>query len=100
MELECFNMIIYSDSYKHALDGLVRVVKEEGIPRLFRGASTATFRAVLMTIGQLSFYDQIKGFVLSTPYFEDNLICHFTCSLAAVSLQGPHPLFSYVFVIF
>nr|XP_045597765.1 mitochondrial dicarboxylate carrier-like [Procambarus clarkii] len=70
-------------NYKHALDGLVRVVREEGIPRLFRGASTATFRAVLMTIGQLSFYDQIKGFLLSTPYFTDNLTCHFTCSLAA-----------------
>ncbi|XP_045128372.1 mitochondrial dicarboxylate carrier-like isoform X1 [Portunus trituberculatus] len=70
-------------NYKHALDGVIRVVREEGVPRLFRGASTATFRAVLMTIGQLSFYDQIKGFLLTTPYFSDNLICHFTCSLAA-----------------
>lgn len=70
-------------NYKHALDGVVRVVREEGVPRLFRGASTATFRAVLMTIGQLSFYDQIKGLLLNTPYFSDNLICHFTCSLAA-----------------
>lgn len=72
-------------SYKHALDGLIRVLREEGVSRLFRGASTATFRAVLMTIGQLSFYDQIKGFLLSTPYFKDNLTCHFTSSLAAVS---------------
>lgn len=71
-------------SYKHALDGLIRVLREEGVSRLFRGASTATFRAVLMTIGQLSFYDQIKGFLLSTPYFKDNLTCHFTSSLAAV----------------
>lgn len=71
-------------SYKHALDGVVRVMREEGVPRLFRGASTATFRAVLMTIGQLSFYDQIKSYLLSTRYFQDNLTCHFTCSLAAV----------------
>ncbi|KAK7078400.1 hypothetical protein SK128_011747 [Halocaridina rubra] len=70
-------------NYKHALDGLVRVIKEEGVSRLFRGASTATFRAVLMTIGQLSFYDQIKSLLLGTPYFSDNLTCHFTSSLAA-----------------
>ncbi|XP_071537476.1 mitochondrial dicarboxylate carrier isoform X1 [Panulirus ornatus] len=70
-------------NYKHALDGVVRVVKEEGVLRLFRGASTATFRAVLMTIGQLSFYDQIKSYLLSTPFFSDNLTCHFTSSLAA-----------------
>ncbi|KAK4311171.1 hypothetical protein Pmani_017313 [Petrolisthes manimaculis] len=70
-------------NYKHALDGVVRVVREEGVPRLFRGATTATFRAVLMTIGQLSFYDQIKSYLLSTKYFNDNLSCHFTCSLAA-----------------
>ncbi|XP_063603637.1 mitochondrial dicarboxylate carrier-like [Penaeus indicus] len=70
-------------NYKHALDGLIRVLREEGVSRLFRGASTATFRAVLMTIGQLSFYDQIKGFLLTTPYFKDNLTCHFTSSLAA-----------------
>ncbi|XP_064104159.1 mitochondrial dicarboxylate carrier-like [Macrobrachium nipponense] len=70
-------------NYKHALDGLIRVTKEEGISRLFRGASTATFRAVLMTIGQLSFYDQIKSILLGTPYFNDNLTCHFTSSLAA-----------------
>ncbi|XP_068221231.1 mitochondrial dicarboxylate carrier [Palaemon carinicauda] len=70
-------------NYKHALDGLIRVTKEEGVSRLFRGASTATFRAVLMTIGQLSFYDQIKSLLISTPYFNDNLTCHFTSSLAA-----------------
>merc|ERR1712142_250215 len=36
-----------------------------------------------MTIGQLSFYDQIKVYLLSTPYFHDNLVCHFSSSLAA-----------------
>ena len=40
---------------------------------------------VLMTIGQLCFYDQVKGLLLGTPYFSDNLITHFTSSLCAVS---------------
>ena len=61
------------------------MTREEGVPRLFRGASSATSRAVLMTIGQLSFYDQIKAGLLSSGYFKDNLVCHFASSLTAVS---------------
>ena len=38
-----------------------------------------------MTIGQLCFYDQVKLTLLATPYFSDNLVTHFTSSLAAVS---------------
>ncbi|KAF2345347.1 Mitochondrial substrate/solute carrier [Trinorchestia longiramus] len=72
-------------NYKHAIDGLVRVAREEGVQHLFRGASSATFRAVLMTVGQLSFYDQIKATLLSSGYFHDNLACHFASSLCAVS---------------
>lgn len=73
-------------SYKHAFDGLWRVYKEEGVPRLFSGASTATSRAVFMTIGQLSFYDQVKSFLLTTSVFKDNLTTHFLSSLTAVSV--------------
>jgi len=70
-------------NYAHALDGVVRVAREEGAAALFRGASSATSRAVLVTIGQLSFYDQIKITLLSTGYFSDNLVCHFASSLTA-----------------
>lgn len=41
-------------------------------------------RAVLMTIGQLTFYDQIKEILLATPYFGDNVITHVSSSLSAV----------------
>jgi len=71
-------------NYKHALDGMARVAKEEGITKLFNGANWATGRAILMTIGQLCFYDQVKLTLLSFPdYFQDNLVTHFTSSLAA-----------------
>lgn len=70
-------------NYKHAVDGLWRVYKEEGVVRLWSGASTATSRAVFMTIGQLSFYDQVKKLLLETPYFEDNIMTHFVSSLTA-----------------
>ncbi|CAH0563690.1 unnamed protein product [Brassicogethes aeneus] len=70
-------------NYKHALDGLIRVYKEEGFRRMFSGATTASSRAVLMTVGQLSFYDQIKMSLLATPYFDDNMTTHFAASLSA-----------------
>ena len=63
---------------------MIRVAKEEGLAKLFNGANWATMRAVLMTIGQLCFYDQIKQTLLETPYFSDNLVTHFTSSLGAV----------------
>lgn len=70
-------------NYKHAFDGLFRVYREEGFTRLFSGASTATSRAVLMTVGQLSFYDQVKQTLLASGYFADNLTTHFLSSLTA-----------------
>ncbi|XP_012256507.2 mitochondrial dicarboxylate carrier isoform X2 [Athalia rosae] len=70
-------------NYKHALDGLVRVWKEEGFLKLFNGCSTATSRAALMTIGQLSFYDQIKMLLLQSGVFSDNPMTHFLSSLSA-----------------
>jgi len=70
-------------NYAHAFDGMARVAREEGFARLFNGADWATCRAVLMTIGQLCFYDQVKQTLLATPYFSDNLALHFTSSLAA-----------------
>ena len=54
-------MTLTVPSYRHAADGLVRVLREEGVSRLFAGASSATVRAMLMTVGQLSFYDQVSA---------------------------------------
>ncbi|XP_039956567.1 mitochondrial dicarboxylate carrier [Bactrocera tryoni] len=70
-------------NYKNAIDGLIKVYRHEGFTRLFSGATTATGRGVLMTIGQIAFYDQIKAMLLDTPYFKDDLATHFSASLAA-----------------
>jgi len=77
-EILCF-------SYHHAFHGIWRVYKDEGFRQLFSGASTATARSVLMTVGQLSFYDQFKSILLDWD-FKDNLTTHFLASLAAVSV--------------
>ncbi|KAF0306287.1 Mitochondrial dicarboxylate carrier [Amphibalanus amphitrite] len=70
-------------NYKHAVDGLIRVLREEGVRTLFAGGTTATARAILMTVGQLSFYDQAKQTLLRTGYFADDVTAHFTASLIA-----------------
>lgn len=70
-------------NYKNGIDGLIKVYRHEGFRNLFSGVTTATTRGVFMTIGQIAFYDQIKTYLLTTPHFEDNLITHFTASLAA-----------------
>jgi len=70
-------------NYKHAIDGLIQVARKEGIVKLWNGTEWASSRAVLVTVGQLCFYDVIKDYLLSTPYFNDNLMTHFTSSLGA-----------------
>ena len=57
---------------------------------MFNGWNWASSRAVLVTIGQLVFYDVIKEQLLATPYFRDNLTTHFSSSLGAVS-PDPDP---------
>ncbi|XP_044527852.1 mitochondrial dicarboxylate carrier-like isoform X2 [Gracilinanus agilis] len=70
-------------NYSHALDGLIRVAREEGLKKLFSGASMASTRGALVTVGQLSCYDQAKQLVLSTGFFPDNIITYFLSSFIA-----------------
>lgn len=70
-------------NYKHAIDGLFRVYRGEGVRGLWSGATTATGRGLLMTIGQIAFYDQVKVMLLNTPYFKDDVPTHLTASLTA-----------------
>ncbi|XP_074512565.1 mitochondrial dicarboxylate carrier [Sebastes fasciatus] len=70
-------------NYAHALDGLLRVWKEEGIRKLFSGASMASSRGALVSVGQLSCYDQSKQLVLASGYLADNILTHFLASVIA-----------------
>ncbi|KAG1650110.1 Mitochondrial dicarboxylate carrier [Nymphon striatum] len=70
-------------NYKHAIDGIYQVFKHEGVKGLFTGVHMATGRAIMMTIGQLSFYDQIKQSLLQSEYFTDSLSTHFISSICA-----------------
>ncbi|KAJ3716752.1 mitochondrial carrier domain-containing protein [Lentinula guzmanii] len=70
-------------NYKHCFDALFRMVREEGPSSLARGVGPNVFRAVLMNASQLASYDFFKATLLATPYFDDNIYCHFTASFAA-----------------
>uniref|UniRef100_A0A8C5BVY8 Solute carrier family 25 member 10b n=1 Tax=Gadus morhua TaxID=8049 RepID=A0A8C5BVY8_GADMO len=70
-------------SYKHAIDGLVRVFQEEGLRKLFSGATMASSRGALVTVGQLACYDQAKQLVLGTGVMGDNVLTHFLSSFIA-----------------
>ncbi|XP_044314962.1 mitochondrial dicarboxylate carrier [Drosophila rhopaloa] len=48
-------------NYKHAIDGLVRITREEGWRSLFNGASMTALRGMFMTVGQIAFYEQSKA---------------------------------------
>ncbi|NWX29481.1 DIC protein, partial [Notiomystis cincta] len=70
-------------SYAHALDGMYRVLREEGLKKLFSGASVASCRGALVTVGQLSCYDQVKQLILATGLLSDNIFTHFLSSFIA-----------------
>ncbi|KAG8221428.1 mitochondrial carrier domain-containing protein [Butyriboletus roseoflavus] len=70
-------------NYKHCFDALFRMVREEGPSSLLRGVGPNVFRSVLMNSSQLASYDFFKSELLKTPYFGDNILCHFTASFAA-----------------
>lgn len=70
-------------NYKNAIDGLIRMAREEGIGSLWRGVWPNSSRAVLMTVGQLATYDGFKTFLLDKTSLKDNLTTHFTASFLA-----------------
>lgn len=70
-------------NYKHAIDGLIRMVKEEGSTSLFRGINANCARGVLMTASQLASYDMFKRQLLASGYFHEGLVTHFSASFMA-----------------
>ncbi|KAK5073067.1 Mitochondrial dicarboxylate transporter [Lithohypha guttulata] len=69
-------------NYKHAIDGLIRMIREEGPLSLFRGVEANASRALLMTASQLASYDLFKQFFLGMG-MGDNITTHFSASLSA-----------------
>uniref|UniRef100_A0A672Z751 Solute carrier family 25 member 10 n=1 Tax=Sphaeramia orbicularis TaxID=375764 RepID=A0A672Z751_9TELE len=54
-----------------------------GLKRLFSGATMASSRGAMVTVGQLACYDQAKQLVLGTGIMGDNILTHFLSSFIA-----------------
>jgi dicarboxylate transporter 10 len=70
-------------NYKHAVDGLIRISRSEGVPALWTGVRPHVVRAMLMTASQLATYDSFKRGLLSTNVFSDNLFLHLLASTSS-----------------
>lgn len=70
-------------NYKNAINGLIRMTREEGVSSLFRGLWPNSTRAVLMTASQLVSYDVFKRICTDTLGMPDTLSTHFTASISA-----------------
>ncbi|CAM1510399.1 Fc.00g007340.m01.CDS01 [Cosmosporella sp. VM-42] len=70
-------------NYKHAIDGMLRMAREEGLMSWFRGWLPNSTRAAFMTASQLASYDVAKRLLLMYTPLDDNLTTHFSASFMA-----------------
>ena len=70
-------------NYKNAIEGILRVRREEGLGALFRGVWPNSMRASLMTASQLASYDEIKSALITRAGMKDDLTTHFSASILA-----------------
>lgn len=80
-------------NYKHAIDGMIRMGREEGASSYFRGWLPNASRAAVMTAGQLATYDTFKRILIDYTPMGDNITTHFSASflagLAAATATSP-----------
>lgn len=80
-------------NYKHAIDGMYRMARHEGIGSWFKGVGPNSVRAAFMTSSQLASYDSIKRLLIAHTSLGDDLATHFTASflagVAAATVTSP-----------
>ena len=71
-------------NYNHAINGVTRIIKEEGVSSLFRGLGTNLVRGVLMTSSQVVTYDISKNLLIKNLQMDkDSKLTFFSASLIA-----------------
>ena len=71
-------------NYAHALDGWIRMTREEGLRSWFRGWWPNSVRAAAMTASQLASYDVAKRMLVEQAGMRaEGLTTHFTASVMA-----------------
>lgn len=67
-------------NYRSVFDALFRIVREEGVLTLWRGALPTVGRAALLNMAQLGTYSQAKEMILNTGLIGDHLGTHMLAS--------------------
>ncbi|GAB5587869.1 hypothetical protein Unana1_02769 [Umbelopsis nana] len=70
-------------NYRNAIDGLIRICREESPKVLARGIRPNMNRAILMTCSQLTSYDVFKEFLLGQLQQQDGFMVHLESSIFA-----------------
>ncbi|XP_059054854.1 mitochondrial 2-oxoglutarate/malate carrier protein [Achroia grisella] len=68
-------------NYKNVVDALVRIVKEEGTLKLWRGATPTVGRAMVVNAAQLGTYSQAREIFLG--YISEGIFLHFCASMVS-----------------
>merc|ERR1712126_105685 len=68
-------------NYTSVFNALGRILKEEGVATLWKGATPTIARAMVVNAAQLASYSQAKQFILGTGYVKDGIFCHFLASM-------------------
>ncbi|KAK2727263.1 mitochondrial 2-oxoglutarate/malate carrier protein-like [Artemia franciscana] len=68
-------------NYKNVFDAIMRMIREEGLFTLWRGAIPTMGRAMVVNAAQLASYSQAKQVLMSTGYFKENIVLHFWASM-------------------
>lgn len=70
-------------AYGNCLNGVYRIVKDEGAGKLFLGLTPNIARSVIMNVGQLASYDVFKGLLLNATSMQDGPTLQFVASFCA-----------------
>jgi solute carrier family 25 oxoglutarate transporter 11 len=68
-------------NYKNVFEALTRIIREEGILTLWRGAIPTMGRAMVVNAAQLATYSQAKQILINTGFFHDGILLHFCASM-------------------
>lgn len=83
MQADARRPVIERRNYKNVLDGVLRIVREEGLLTLWRGSSPTCCRAMVITASQFAVYDTAKAKIVDNKLLSDGSLAHFSSALTA-----------------
>ncbi|KDN50835.1 putative DIC1-mitochondrial dicarboxylate carrier [Tilletiaria anomala UBC 951] len=70
-------------AYRNCIDGLIRIVRDEGASTLFRGLAPNIVRSMVLNICQLASYDTFKAALMTSAGLQDGPVLHFAAGFCA-----------------